>query len=99
LNISGITQLAKDENCKAIVNKFLKLLVPSHDDNTLDICHRTAGGQLICRFTSRTARDAIYAERKQLKDKTTEMFNLPGLGKVILALFFHSLYHVVENGR
>ena len=78
LTISGITQLTKDENCKELVNRFLKQLVPTHDDNTLDICHRTAAGQLICRFTSRTARDAIYAERSKLRNMTTDNFNLPG---------------------
>ena len=78
ITISGITKLDKNEDCIRIANDFLKKLVPAHDPKTLDICHRTAGGQLICRFTSRSARDAIYAARKQLKDRTTSDYGLPG---------------------
>ena len=80
LNISGITQVGdpKKENCKEIVNKFLKQLVPSYECSTLDVCHRTAAGALICRFTSRTARDLIYSNRKLLMNKTTDDFGLPG---------------------
>ena len=80
LNISGITQIGdpKKENCKELVNTFLKKLVPAHDINTLDVAHRTASGALICRFTSRTARDLIYAARKKLMNMTTAEFGLPG---------------------
>ena len=83
LNISGITQVGdpKKENCKEIVNAFLKQLVPSYDCSTLDVCHRTAAGALICRFTSRTARDLIYSNRKKLMHMTTNDFVLPGNNK------------------
>ena len=78
LNVSGIVQLDKQEDCKKMVNDFLKKLVPSHDPNSLDICHRTASGQLICRFSTRSARDNIYASRHLLRNMTTQDFGLPG---------------------
>ena len=52
--------------------------MPSHNPNSLDICHRTASEQLICRFTTRSARDNIYAARNQLRTMSTQDFGLPG---------------------
>ena len=81
LTISGIVQQSENENCKDVANRFFSQLLPGHDHNTLDICHRTKGGELICRFATRSARDAIFKESKKkdgLRTKTTTDFGLPG---------------------
>ena len=77
LVVSGIVKVDEDEDCKAIANAFFVKLLPSYQRRSLDICHRTASGSLICRFVTRSARDSIFALRKTLKDRTTSDFGLP----------------------
>ena len=53
-----------------MVGEFFKKLDHHFTTDCLDIAHRKKNGQIICRFTSRKARDTVYGLRRQLRNKT-----------------------------
>ena len=79
LTVSGI-QETEGENCIDIIYKLYKYLNINQDKSTIDICHRTFAKHLIVRFTSCTARDALYDKRSKLKGVTAEDLGFKGTG-------------------
>ena len=58
------------EDPKAIVGKFMRAVGASQSIADVDIVHRKMNVELIARFCTRTARDAVYESRFNLRGKT-----------------------------
>ena len=62
LEISGIP-VAQYKNCTDIVYKMCQI--------TIEVSHRTQNGDIIVKFKGRPSRDALFANKYNLKEKNT----------------------------
>ena len=71
LNVSGFAEV-EGENPKAIMYAIYDFLGITQDRSTVDIAHRTFSKNLIFRFSTRTARDAVYSQRRKFENIKAE---------------------------
>ena len=67
LEISGIL-VAQDENCSDIMYKLCQIT----STNITKVSHRTENGDIIAKFKDRPSRDALFANKYNLKEKSTK---------------------------
>ena len=71
LEISGIP-VAQDENCTDIVYKLCQITSTDIKKSKIEVSHRTKNGDIIVKFKDRPSRDALFANKYNLKEKSTK---------------------------
>ena len=71
LEISGIP-VAQDENCSDIVYKLCQITSTDIKKSKIEVSHRTKNGHIIVKFKDRPSRDALFANKYNLKEKSTK---------------------------
>ena len=71
LEISGIL-VAQDKNCSNIVYKLCQITSTDIKKSKIEVLHRTKNGDIIVKFKDRPSRDALFANKYNLKEKSTK---------------------------
>ena len=71
LEISGIP-VAQDENCTDIVYKLCQITSIDIKKSKTEVSHRTENGDIIVKFKDRPSLDALFANKYNLKEKSTK---------------------------
>ena len=91
LEVSGVPE-KKEEKPENIVLEIAQKINPDITANDIDIAHRLGPKRedrerprpIIVRFNNRRSRNAIYDERRKLKNVTTRDFGFQGRGKIFI---------------
>ena len=71
LEISGIP-VAQDENCTDIVYNLCQITSTDIKKSKIEVSHRTKNGDIILKFKDRPSCDALFANKYNLKEKSTK---------------------------
>ena len=71
LEISGIL-VAQDENCSDIMYKLCQITSTNIKKSKIEVSHRTENGDIIAKFKDRPSHDALFANKYNLKEKSTK---------------------------
>ena len=71
LEISEIP-VAQDENCTDIMYKLCQITSTDIKKSKIEVSHRTKNGHIIVKFKDRPSRDALFANKYNLKEKSTK---------------------------
>ena len=71
LEISEIP-VAQDENCTDIMYKLCQITSTDIKKSKIEVSHRTKNGDIIVKFKDRPSRDALFANKYNLKEKSTK---------------------------
>ena len=71
LEISRIP-VAQDENCTNIVYKLCQITSTDIKRSKIKVSHRTKNGDIIVKFKYRQSCDALFANKYNLKEKSTK---------------------------
>ena len=64
--------VAQDENCIDIVYKLCQITSTDIKKSKIEVSHRTKNGDIIVKFKDRPSRDALFANKYNLKEKSTK---------------------------
>ena len=71
LEVSGIP-MSQDKNCTDIVYKLCQITPNNIKKSKIEVSHRTKNGDIIVKFEDRSSRDALFVNKYNLKEKSTE---------------------------
>ena len=71
LEISEIP-VAQDENCTDIMYKLCQITSTDIKKSKIEVSHRTKNGHIIVKFKDRPSCDALFANKYNLKEKSTK---------------------------
>ena len=75
LEISGIP-VAQDEKCTNIVYKLCQITSTDIKKTKIEVWHRTKNGDIIVKLKDRPSRDALFANKYNLKEKALRILDL-----------------------